>query len=527
MHARPSFSCLQAAVKREKSALMSLYKRALTDHARLAATLLAQPPAAAAAAAAQPDPHATLAAAAGDGDLQQQAPQLQLQLPHLVLLNLVKNPVDSKQQPEYLPALAVQQIDSLPLSPGPSLLDTPKAPFLLCLGADNQPLAVSVQHVVGVNSDPQMLDTLLASNAEQLQRLDTLLTKHLASKRVWTVLRKMPSCQVTFGSTLTAPLALALNVPVEQFSTFGVSAGMAGKIEQQQAVVAAAKKKLAALQQADADASASAAAGPYGGSSSSGAESDGGGDGARAAVSEGVLRTLMKLKGRDRLNAARRLAKRAKKLLAEAQDEDQMNTWTSFMVGGVSCLVLSGFFVCDPRHRGLRVLVRWSLLAGVQLGSRVFYLQARGRLACPNTGGTSHLCCGNAGPCTVPSCVTHCCCCYYYCCCLGCAATLCPVLFLQDVLSILVELGAMEQDTLRILPLGLVARGINCNNELWMAAAMTHPDVMALTPPQLAAFVGALQCTDLLKRPMSIWSSFQVGIQGTLHEVSFEVISYK
>lgn len=84
----------------------------------------------------------------------------------------------------------------------------------------------------------------------------------------------------------------------------------------------------------------------------------------------------------------------------------------------------------------------------------------------------------------------------------------------QDVLSILVEMHAMEQDTLRILPLGLVARGINCNNELWMAAAMTHPDVMSLTPPQLAAFVGALQCTDLLKRPMSIWSSFQVGRMG-------------
>lgn len=357
MHACPLFSsCLQAAVKREKSALMSLYKKALTDHARLAATLLAQPPAAAAAAAAQPDPHAAFAAAAaasaGDGDLQQQAPQLQLQLPQLVLLNLVKNPVDSKQQPEYLPALAVQQIDSLPLSPGPSFLDTPKAPFLLCLGADNQPLAVSVQHVVGVNSDPQMLDTLLASNAEQLQRLDTLLTKHLASKRVWTVLRKMPSCQVTFGSTLTAPLALSLNVPVEQFSTFGVSAGMAAKIEQQQAAVAAAKKKLAALQQADADASAASAA--AGSGSSSGGESDGGGDGSAgaAAVSEGVLRMLMKLKGRDRLQAARRLAKRAKKLLAEAQDEDQMNTWTSFMVrgGGVgrcpACWFCWGFLFC-------------------------------------------------------------------------------------------------------------------------------------------------------------------------------------
>jgi hypothetical protein len=43
-----------------------------------------------------------------------------------------------------------------------------------------------------------------------------------------------------------------------------------------------------------------------------------------------------------------------------------------------------------------------------------------------------------------------------------------------------------------------------------MAAAMTHPDVMSLTPPQLAAFVGALQCSDLLKRPEGIWSSFPV-----------------
>lgn len=79
------------------------------------------------------------------------------------------------------------------------------------------------------------------------------------------------------------------------------------------------------------------------------------------------------------------------------------------------------------------------------------------------------------------------------------------------MLGILVDLGAMEAHTLRLLPLGLVARSINCNNELWMAAALSDPAVMDLTPPQLAAFVGALQCTDLLKRPMSIWSSFQVG----------------
>jgi hypothetical protein len=83
---------------------------------------------------------------------------------------------------------------------------------------------------------------------------------------------------------------------------------------------------------------------------------------------------------------------------------------------------------------------------------------------------------------------------------------------LQDVLGILVELGAMEEPSLRLLPLGLVARSINCNNELWMAAALSSPSVINLTPPQLAALVGALQCTDLLKRPMSIWSSYQVRV---------------
>eukprot|EP00879_Flechtneria_rotunda_P015990 GHRR01016723.1.p1 GENE.GHRR01016723.1~~GHRR01016723.1.p1 ORF type:complete len:1310 (+),score=476.87 GHRR01016723.1:197-4126(+) len=80
----------------------------------------------------------------------------------------------------------------------------------------------------------------------------------------------------------------------------------------------------------------------------------------------------------------------------------------------------------------------------------------------------------------------------------------------MDVLGIVVKLGAMEDVSLRLLPLGLVARSINCNNELWMAAALSHPAVMELTPPQLAGFVGALQSTELTKRPMSIWSGYQV-----------------
>jgi hypothetical protein len=324
------FCGIQAAVKKEKAALMSLLKKALADQARLAAALLSQPSAAAAAAAAaaQQDPHSF----AAEQQQQQEVPQLRL--PQLVLLNLVKNPMDSKQQPEYLPALAVQQIDSLPLNPTASTRDKPQEPILLCLGADNLPLAVSVQHVVGIHSSSDQAAKLIADNEEQVQRLEGLLAKHVANKRTWTQLRKMTSCQVTFGSTLTANLAVSLNAPMEQFTMFGVSPDMGVKIEQQQAAVSAAKKQLRDLQQQEADDSNSG--------SSGGEKSEGGAEG---VMSESVMRTLMKLKGKDRLNAARRLARMAKKLLAEAQEQDQADTWTSFMVSDCACAKGQGFGV--------------------------------------------------------------------------------------------------------------------------------------------------------------------------------------
>lgn len=80
----------------------------------------------------------------------------------------------------------------------------------------------------------------------------------------------------------------------------------------------------------------------------------------------------------------------------------------------------------------------------------------------------------------------------------------------QDVLDILVSTGAMEADTLRILPLGLLARDIRGQNELWMAIALTSPVVAELTGPQLAAFIGALLCSEVIKRPAAIWTQYQV-----------------
>ncbi len=40
-------------------------------------------------------------------------------------------------------------------------------------------------------------------------------------------------------------------------------------------------------------------------------------------------------------------------------------------------------------------------------------------------------------------------------------------------------------------PLGLVAREVNCANELWMALVLTHSAVQGLAGPQLAAVLSA------------------------------------
>ena len=43
-----------------------------------------------------------------------------------------------------------------------------------------------------------------------------------------------------------------------------------------------------------------------------------------------------------------------------------------------------------------------------------------------------------------------------------------------------------------------------------MAIALSHPAVMNLTGPQLAAYIGALVCSDVIRRPMTVWTSYQV-----------------
>ncbi|KAG1676505.1 hypothetical protein FOA52_000048 [Chlamydomonas sp. UWO 241] len=72
----------------------------------------------------------------------------------------------------------------------------------------------------------------------------------------------------------------------------------------------------------------------------------------------------------------------------------------------------------------------------------------------------------------------------------------------KGVMQVLTTLGALEVPSdpnviPRVLPLGLFSRGLQGQNELWLAMALSHPAVMDLTGPQLAAFLGALLSADV------------------------------
>ncbi|CAG9467871.1 unnamed protein product [Pedinophyceae sp. YPF-701] len=67
----------------------------------------------------------------------------------------------------------------------------------------------------------------------------------------------------------------------------------------------------------------------------------------------------------------------------------------------------------------------------------------------------------------------------------------------EDVVGVLQDAGALEAEEspgghLAARPLGDVARQVRCENELWMAMALTHPATQLLSPRAFAGLVGAL-----------------------------------
>ncbi|KAG2449071.1 hypothetical protein HYH02_005820 [Chlamydomonas schloesseri] len=80
----------------------------------------------------------------------------------------------------------------------------------------------------------------------------------------------------------------------------------------------------------------------------------------------------------------------------------------------------------------------------------------------------------------------------------------------QLTMEILICMDALEPESLRVLPLGLLARNIQGGNELWLAMALSHPALHALTGPQLAALLGALISPEVLSKPTAVWAAYPV-----------------
>jgi hypothetical protein len=71
------------------------------------------------------------------------------------------------------------------------------------------------------------------------------------------------------------------------------------------------------------------------------------------------------------------------------------------------------------------------------------------------------------------------------------------------------------QGRIEFLPLGLVARDINCANEIWAALVLCHPAVQALAPPQLAGVLSAGGWAVYLSVPL--WPCLLYGCLQRVH----------
>lgn len=88
----------------------------------------------------------------------------------------------------------------------------------------------------------------------------------------------------------------------------------------------------------------------------------------------------------------------------------------------------------------------------------------------------------------------------------------------QATMDTLIQVGALENESLKILPLGHVTRELFGDNELWMAMVFTHERVQLLKPSLLAALASTFMAPAICTRPSL---SFQIPPPAELEEVSF------
>ena len=65
--------------------------------------------------------------------------------------------------------------------------------------------------------------------------------------------------------------------------------------------------------------------------------------------------------------------------------------------------------------------------------------------------------------------------------------------------AVLCEIGALDERTLELRPLGRVAAQIKAENELWIATCVTGSEIFMLTSKELAGFACALILRDSLR----------------------------
>ncbi|KAG2495596.1 hypothetical protein HYH03_006196 [Edaphochlamys debaryana] len=80
----------------------------------------------------------------------------------------------------------------------------------------------------------------------------------------------------------------------------------------------------------------------------------------------------------------------------------------------------------------------------------------------------------------------------------------------QSTMEILICVDALELDTRRVLPLGLLARNIQGGNELWLAMCLQHPALHSLPGPALGALLGALASPEVMAKPVATWAAYTV-----------------
>jgi hypothetical protein len=404
--------------------------------------------------------------------------------PRLVLLNLARRSGDA---PQLVPALALGGEDAAPpaagggfggagagggLSGGSAGSLPARPPYFRCLSLDNRLLSVSVVHVVGVAADPaaEAAAVWLATrggggggngggnnNNDDATTTSSSSSSLLATAReAWAAAagpgagapppsaqwanhapKASPSCRVHPGTPATARLALALSRSHAQLSAFAAVDPDGAAAAAVQAQRARAKEALRALEDARARE----------------AEAEAERDRAEARAGGGGLA------GGDALAAARKLLRRAERLRGDLQIASQ-GTWRAFTDVMAVLLEVGAMEWVDVPVSPAAVAALAAVVGAGASSSSSFSSSSRSATAIP-AGGVTSLAARAADPSRPPA----------------------P--------------GFARR--LRVLPLGLAARALQGQNELWLATALTHPSAADLAPAELASLVGALLCAETVK----------------------------